>query len=74
MKQKTREPKKTKTDMVFEKKVMEQILDGGTLGDLQSLIKKHYKDNWKSILLKKVVVMSVFWTGTLIFCNYPFTL
>jgi hypothetical protein len=60
MKKKSSGIKKNKTDLVFEKKVMERILDGGTLNDIESLIKTYYKDKWKPILLKKVGLISVF--------------
>ena len=69
MKKKSSEKKKNRRDIEFEKKVMEMILNGGTLDNITDLIHRFYKGNWKQILSQKVKMISGFWTGNLIFFN-----
>jgi hypothetical protein len=66
--------KKNRTDMEFEKKVLDSILEGGSLENILTLIKKHYQKSPEGILLKKVGITSVFWIGTLIYCNWQYIL
>ena len=54
MNRKQPKTKKTKTELAFEKSVMENILDGGSLKDIIKLIKSNFKNDWKNFLLKKV--------------------
>lgn len=54
MKRKSVETKKNKTDVRFEKRLMEKILDGGDLEEIAQVVRSFYKENWKGVLFEKV--------------------